>query len=111
MTGGTEFQEAAEASQEKPEVTEARDQLNTAAYDAPAAVEKTIDYKQADEIQETFVAVVQVTVTTETPPESPDVSETAANQQETRGTDKPTDSVVLIHNSPFLFSYTCLIQS
>lgn len=57
MTGGTEFQEAVEAPQEKIEVTEALVDLDKATFEAPSKVEEG-DIQSAEDTQKEFVAVV-----------------------------------------------------
>ncbi len=63
MTGGTEFQEAAEAPQEIREVSEVKEQLDRAAFEPEAAAERFSDIKQAEDVREAFVAAVQVVKT------------------------------------------------
>ncbi len=60
MTGGTEFQEGAEAPQETREVTEVKEQLDRAAFEPEAAVEKTGDFKEAEAVETAFVDSVQL---------------------------------------------------
>lgn len=58
MTGGTEFQEGAEAPQEVREVSEIKEQLDRAAFEPEAAAERFSDIKQAEDVQEAFVDAV-----------------------------------------------------
>lgn len=58
MTGGTEFQEAVEAPQEKLEVSESRAELNKATFEAPSKIEEG-NIQVAENVQQAFVAVVE----------------------------------------------------
>ena len=68
MTGGTEFSEVQETIKETPEVVEAKQTVDRAAFAPEDTVEKTSDFKEAEAVQEAFVAVMPAVQLSETPP-------------------------------------------
>ncbi len=71
MTGGSEFQEAAEAPQEVREVSEVKEQLDRAAFEPEEVMEKTGEIKESEALQDALKASVDaipVVEKTENPP-------------------------------------------
>jgi len=84
MTEGTQPQSATELPQETLEVIETREQLDRATTDPEAEMERTADFKQAEDVQEAFVDSVPLVQEAETvkPTESSEVPPPPAPENE-----------------------------
>ncbi len=95
MTGGTEFQEAAEAPREIQEVTEAKEQLDRAAFEPEEVVEKTGEIKESETLQDALKASVDAIPVVEKAENPPAITLEGSDQTGKvtieKGTDEPAE--------------------